>query len=154
MAVYLVQHGKNVSKEQDPEQPLSEEGRTDVERVAEMARKADISVAKIEHSPKLRARQTAEIFARVLGVHGGCKEREGIKALDDPRPVAEGLSSRDNLMLVGHLPFMSKLAAYLVAGNPDLAIVRFQNGGIVGLDHGKEDEGWILSWTLFPSPML
>lgn len=154
MAVYLVQHGKNVSKEQDSQQPLSEKGRADVERVAEMARKADIPVALIEHSPKLRARQTAEIFARVLGVPGGCKEREGIKAMDDPGPVAEALNSRDNLMLVGHLPFMSKLASYLVAGNLDLAIVRFQNSGIVSLEQGKEDEGWILAWTLFPSPML
>ncbi|MFO7803043.1 MAG: phosphohistidine phosphatase SixA [Desulfovermiculus sp.] len=151
MAVYLVQHGKNMPKEQDPEQPLSEEGRADVQRVAEMARKRNISVSRVLHSPKLRARQTAEILADALGVSGGCQEREGIKALDDPRPVAEALSSRDNLMLVGHLPFMSKLAAYLVTGNPDLTVVSFQNGGIVALDEGKEDEGWVLSWTLFPS---
>ena len=150
MALYLVQHGQNVSKDQDPEQPLSEEGMADVKRVAEMARKANVPVTGIEHSSKLRARQTAEIFERVLGVPGGCREREGIKALDDPRPVAEALSSQDNLMLVGHLPFMSKLTSYLVTGNPDLDIVRFQNGGIVGLDHGPGDEGWILIWTLFP----
>jgi len=150
MAVYLVQHGKNVPKDQDPEQPLSEEGMADVERVADLARKVNVPVTHIEHSPKLRAKQTAEIFERVLEVPGGCREREGIKALDDPRPVAEALSSRDNLMLVGHLPFMSKLASCLVAGNPDLSVVRFQNGGIVALDEGKEDEGWVLAWTLFP----
>lgn len=150
MAVYLVQHGKNLPKEQDPEQPLSEEGRADVRQAAEMARKANITVSEIEHSPKLRARQTAEIFAKILGVKGECQDREGIKALDDPLPVAEELNSRDQVMLVGHLPFMSRLTSYLVTGDSDLAVVRFHNAGIVCVDKGTEDEGWVLTQILLP----
>ncbi|MFO7802544.1 MAG: hypothetical protein R6V55_09645 [Desulfovermiculus sp.] len=46
---------------------------------------------------------------------------------------------------------MSKLASYLVTGNPDLAMIQFRNGGIVCLDKENEVDGWIIKWTLFPN---
>jgi len=38
MSVLLVQHGKSLPKEQDPERGLSREGIHDVERIGEVAR--------------------------------------------------------------------------------------------------------------------
>jgi len=34
MNIYLVQHGKPVPKEEDPERPLSAQGKEDVEKIA------------------------------------------------------------------------------------------------------------------------
>ncbi len=37
MALYLVQHGKSLSKDQDPQKGLSEEGAVETRRIAEVA---------------------------------------------------------------------------------------------------------------------
>lgn len=50
MPLYLVQHGKNLPKEIDPEQVLSEEGIAEVKRIAQAAKGHGIRVRKIRHS--------------------------------------------------------------------------------------------------------
>lgn len=150
MAVYLVQHGKALPKDQDPEQNLSEEGQSDVRRIADTAKNYNVRVSHIEHSTKARARQTAQIFAGALSPEQGLKEREGIKPMDDVTAVAKELKSEADLMLVGHLPFMEKLAAYLITGSQEPAVIKFQNGGIVCLDKAPEAHNWHIKWTLMP----
>ena len=59
MAIYLVQHGKNLPKDVDPEKGLSEEGKKEVERVASAAKRYGLNVASIRHSGKKRALETA-----------------------------------------------------------------------------------------------
>jgi len=154
MSIYLVQHGKNLPKEQDPEQALSPEGKSGVQAVAGQMRKMGPTLSLIEHSLKLRARQTAEIFRDMLGGDVQSRERSGIKALDDPRPVAEELDSKKDVMLVGHLPFMSKLASCLVFNEPEKPVVQFENGGVLCLDRDVESGMWLIKWTLYPSLLV
>ena len=71
MALLLVQHGKNLSKEEDPEKGLSTEGRKDVKQTAGWLKSFEVSVNEIWHSGLKRARETAEIFAAYLGVPEG-----------------------------------------------------------------------------------
>lgn len=151
MALFLVQHGKNVKKDIDPEQPLSDEGIADVKRIAETAANYNVQVGEIKHSGKKRAFQTAEIFANYLKVTGGVQEMGGIKALDDVVPVAEAVDTSRNPMLVGHLPFMERLTSYLTAGNQELTVIKFQNGGIVCLDQLDGTGDWAIQWTLMPN---
>lgn len=75
---FLVQHGKSLAKEQDPEQGLSEEGIADTERIAGVAKGYGIRPTCIAHSGKKRARQTAEIFAAALQPDKGVQERTGL----------------------------------------------------------------------------
>jgi phosphohistidine phosphatase len=52
-------------------------------------------------------------------------------------------------MIVGHLPFMEKLASLLVAGSEDADIVAFQMGGVVCLE--RDDVGvWRVRWMVTP----
>ncbi|MFW6052447.1 MAG: phosphohistidine phosphatase SixA [Desulfosalsimonas sp.] len=150
MALYLVQHGKNLSKEIDPEQSLSEDGRRDVEKIAETAANYDVIVGGIRHSGKKRAEQTAAIFAEKLGVND-VAEAEGLKALDDPAEFAKSIIPGENLMLVGHLPFMERMASLLTTGKPDYTVFKFQNGGIVCLDKLPDSELWAVMWALMPN---
>ena len=53
MSLYLVQHGKSRSKEEDPSQPLSESGRAESTHIAEVARGYALRVRGIEHSPSI-----------------------------------------------------------------------------------------------------
>lgn len=150
MSLYLVQHGKSLSKDRDPDQSLSEEGIADVSRIAEVAKNYSVTVSVIEHSTKRRALQTAAIFCKALKPAGGVVEKSGLAPLDDFKAVADHLKSSQNRMLVGHLPFMERLVSYLVVGAPDKRLFKFQNGGIVCLDQDPESNDWFIKWALMP----
>jgi len=150
MALFLVQHGTSVPKEVDPECPLTDEGRDTVERIARDAAGHKVEVDLIQHSGKTRARQTADIMACYLKPPGGVHEASGLGPLDDVALAAKGLSGAENVMLVGHLPFMERLVSYLITGSTDRIVVKFQNGGIVRLDRAPETGVWFLKWTLMP----
>jgi phosphohistidine phosphatase len=131
MALYLIQHGKSLSKDQDPDQGLSAEGIAETERIARQAKGDGVAVSQIRHSVKPRARQTAEIFAGALNPKQGIREVSGIKPLDDVAAYAANIDPAENIMLVGHLPFMERMAAFLITGSLDKPVFKFQNSGIV-----------------------
>ena len=150
MAIYLVQHGKSQPKTVDPEQGLSPEGRAEVDRIAQVAAGYGVMVSAIEHSGKTRARQTAEILASALTPAGGVRPREGLKPMDDVAVFAGDMEPAANVMFVGHLPFMQRLAGLLAAGDADRPVFCFQNGGIVCLDRIPDSRRWWIRWTLMP----
>ena len=150
MAIYLVQHGKNLPGNMDPNKGLSQEGISDVKRIAEVAGQYGIRVSKIFHSGKTRAKQTAQIFASMLHVQSEIEQIDGINPLDDVVTFSSKLNPEVNVMIVGHLPFMEKLTSFLVAGSDEYSIFRFQNGGIVCLDKEPDSVRWIIKWALMP----
>jgi phosphohistidine phosphatase len=152
MALYLVQHGKSFSKEQDPEQGLSPEGFADVRRIAGVAATYGVRPAAINHSGRKRAQQTAEIFAEaLLGEKGNTGPISGIGPMDDVTVVANTLKTSDNLMIVGHLPFMERLAGFLITETAERLVFKFQNGGIVCLDKSPDAKSWFIKWALMPN---
>ena len=150
MAIYLVQHGKSLPKEEDPAQGLSRAGIDETRRFAQVAAQYHVRVRRIHHSVKTRARQTAEIFAEALSPANGVQQIDGIKPMDDVTAIAPKLQPQADLMLVGHLPFMSRLTAYLTCKRTEPPVFRFQNSGIVCLDRLPEDQTWVITWTLMP----
>ena len=147
MALYLVQHGKSLSSEIDPGQGLSEEGAAETGRMARLALDLGLQVGGILHSGKTRARQTADILAAALNHAEGIKEASGLNPMDDVVPWSS-LDPNARLMLVGHLPFMERLAALLVTGSQEKPVIRFQNSGIVCLDRDEGSTNWIIRWAL------
>ena len=150
MAVYLVQHGLSLPKDEDPERGLSKAGIADVKRIAAVAKGYEVPVASIFHSGKKRARQTAEILASALNPEGGVAEMIGLNPMDDVQVFSKNLSPQDNRMFVGHLPFMEKLTAFLITQDENRLVFQFQNGGIVCLDQYGDQGGWVIKWTLMP----
>lgn len=150
MALYLVQHGKSFAKEIDPERGLSEEGLKEVKQMAEVAGCYQWKISKIFHSGKKRAVQTADIFASYLTPVNGVEEIEGIDPLDNVAAFSERLSAEDDIMLVGHLPFLQRLTSYLIIGSTEPAVFQFQNGGVVCLDKAQDTKKWIIKWALMP----
>ena len=150
MALFLVQHGKSLPKDKDPEQGLSEKGISEVEQIAKVAKGYGIRASRIIHSGKKRARQTADIFASYLEPGDGVQESSGLKPLDDVSVFAGKINSEDNSMLVGHLPFMERLTSYLITGSTDKPVFKFQNGGIVCMDTDPDSHFWVIRWALMP----
>lgn len=150
MALYLVQHGKSLSKDIDPERGLSEEGRAEVERIAKVARDYGVHVAEIRDSGKKRARQTAEIFASALKPKLGVKAADGINPTDDVTLFSKNIEFDRDLMIVGHLPFMERLISYLITGSIERPVFRLQNGGILCLEKDQELDLPVITWALMP----
>lgn len=152
MDVYLMQHGQALSQEQDPARPLSDEGRAAVERVVDRLRAAGVRIDLCLHSGKLRAEQTAEILAAGLRI-GRTEARDGLAPNDDVEPVARWLVQDvgpGSCAVVGHLPFLDRLAALLVAGAETAQAVRFRNGGLVKLVPKDDAEGFRVEWAVVP----
>jgi phosphohistidine phosphatase len=147
--VYLVQHGEAEPKTVDPQRPLTASGRATVERVAAWAGGRGLQPDEIRHSGKLRARQTAEILAEKLRPPRGVVEAPSLAPNDDVRPVAEALAeSPFAVMMVGHLPFLARLAGLMSAGDADREIVRFHQAGLIGLL--REDDRWAIVCVVPP----
>ena len=151
MSLFLVQHGKSLPKDRDPDQGLSENGTAEVRRIAEVAKNYGIRVSRIVHSTKTRARQTAEIFAAALMPEAGVHETLGLNPLDDVAAFAEHIDETENLMVVGHLPFMERLNCFLTIGQIEKRLFKFQNGGIVCMEKDTETESWHIKWALMPN---
>jgi phosphohistidine phosphatase len=151
MKLYLIQHGEAKPDVEDPERPLTARGEEEVTGVSRIATGLNIGPSKIYHSGKLRAKQTAEIIAGALKIPGLCVQSvQGLNPNDDVRPWVERISrEKEDLMLVGHLPFLEKLTSSLLCGNEGGRLVLFRYGAIVCLDQ-KEDKRWAVRWILTP----
>jgi len=75
---------------------------------------------------------------------------KGLNPNDEVAGIAKKLHPAENIMLVGHLPFLEALVSYLVVGTTDKAIIRFQRGGIACLDKDSADRFWFIKWALMP----
>ncbi len=147
MKLYLVQHAEAKEKEEDPSRPLSEKGLKDVEKMANFL-KGKIKVAKILHSGKLRAKQTAERLNESIQSSEGIKEVDDLAPLDDPRIWEKKLRDEEkDVMIVGHLPYLGKLAGLLLVNDQNRTIINFKMGGIVCLEKNAD---WSLQWILTP----
>jgi phosphohistidine phosphatase len=148
--LYLVRHGDAVSASENPERPLSPTGREAVEQIARLARERQVEVSAIYHSGILRAKETAEILAKHLMPPSGVTAISGLLPEDDPMVgKAELEAAAAPIMLVGHLPYMSRLAALLVRGDMEAPVVSFQPASMVCCSNVAAQ--WKIDWHLAPS---
>ena len=150
MKLYLVQHGEACAKEIDPERPLTDQGKADVEQLADFLKQACIKVERVIHSGKLRAQQTAELLAQAIA-KGIELETSGIlNPNDNPKAFDWQSESWDkDMLIVGHLPFMAKLVSHMLIEDDKRLITAYQPGTIVCLEHTNEGK-WLLNWMLRP----
>jgi phosphohistidine phosphatase len=154
MFVYLVQHADAKKEEVDPSRPLSEKGLQDIKKVASYVSQLNIKVYKIFHSGKLRAKQTAEVLSENLKPTKGITEVGGLAPLDDAEIWEERLKGMtDDIILVGHLPHLNRLASLLLCGNADKNAVSFKMAGIVCIKRNDIGE-WSLQSILTPETVL
>ncbi len=137
MKIILVQHGDAVASEKDPQRPLSDKGRSQVKRLSEFLRKLPFYPGLVLHSGKTRARETAEAISFALG--GVRVEERSFLNPDDPiRPMEDELKALGvNVLIVGHLPHLGKLAASLLAGDEKRDIVEITNASPLLIDREK-----------------
>lgn len=150
MKLYLAQHGAALAKEVDPQRPLSESGREAVRAMAGLLKDAGVQVERVWHSGKARAEQTAQLLARSVLPRGTIEKVGGIAPNDDVEGFVSDVDVwEQDTLVVGHLPFLSRLVARLVAGDVEREMVAFQPGSLVCLER-RDIDHWVVLWMLRP----
>ncbi len=150
MKLFLARHGESVTKEVDPDCPLSDRGMEKIKKLASYLGGRGVLASRVVHSGKTRARQTAEILAGAVAPDVEIETGSGLKPMDSPEPIA--IKTREwteDTLLVGHLPFMGKLLSLLAAGNEDADVAAFSAGAIACLERGADGSFTIL-WMASP----
>ncbi len=152
MHIYLVQHGAAVPKDEDPDRPLSDSGNEDIKRMASFLARSRVAAARVIHSGKLRALETALLLAEVLGPGPVVEEAaSGLGPNDSTDAFFEAIDGwTEDTIVVGHLPFMATLVSRLVTGNEDDTVVHFKPGSVACLERGENGSGWTVQWFLRP----
>lgn len=150
MKILLVQHGEAMSKDENPDRPLTAQGRQEVERTAAFLREGGIIAMRALHSGKTRARQTAEILAYGLRTVSDPETRQGLGPDDAVEPLARDIARWDeDTLVVGHLPFMARLTSQLVTGQSTVAVNAYRPGTVTCLEKSPADH-WIIAWMVRP----
>jgi phosphohistidine phosphatase len=106
-------------------------------RIGKGLQMVGLSYDLILSSPYLRAKQTAEIVAQVMSMPEGVMLAETLVPEGNPRQLIEALRSdhrdRQDVLLVGHEPYLSRLISTLLTGGPNLSVV-MKRGGLCTLD--------------------
>ena len=151
MKLYLAQHGEAVPKAEDPERPLTGQGRRDVRAVAALLQSAGVCVERVWHSGKTRAEQTAKLLAGAVLPRG--RKPRVIEGIGPNAAVAEFAIDADvweeDTLVVGHLPFMARLVALLTTGDSERDIVGYHPGSVVCLERAEAGH-WVVLWMIRP----
>jgi phosphohistidine phosphatase len=134
----------------DPQRGLSEAGRVEITRLANFVKPLSLQPAEVWHSGKARAEQTAQLLSTSLTGSPVMMQRLGLNPNDSPTNIAGDVEAvgRD-LMLVGHLPFMSLLSSYFLAQGGPPEVLTFRTGTMACLKKAGSD-GWHLEWMIHP----
>jgi phosphohistidine phosphatase len=157
MEIYLMQHGPNLSKDEDPEEPLSPEGKNLVSKSARAIKRMGLKFDVIIASSKTRSQQTAALVAEAVGFPlEGIVKTEKVKAMtpaDETIAYLAQLDEKDSILIAGHLPSLAEVASALLTSGSK-ATIEFERGGIGRIDVDKlpTHEGK-LRWYLTPAQL-
>lgn len=136
----------------DTTRGLTAQGAAEARHIATRLARTQSNLRAIYHSGLLRARQTAEIVGKVLGVR--VAPMTGLLPGDNPLPVANWLRHNDpasgGVMLVSHFPFVDRLESLMVAGDPVAAVHHFKRGSVARLTRTPTRGGYSLDWVMNP----
>lgn len=162
-SLYILRHGiaaaRPVSgRAKDSDRPLTAEGRQKVRRVARAMAKLDLGIELIVSSPFVRARQTAELVAEALRLRDKVQLCEPLTPQGEVKDLIAYLKAleppADNVLLVGHEPYLSGLISLLVSGRRGLSLNLKKAGlcklTLTGLRAGRCAT---LDWLLTPKQM-
>ncbi len=149
MKIYLVRHGKYVTDDSITSCPLSDEGRADIMRLADHLSKINLKIPHVFHSSKMRALATAQILANVVS-ESRCEYLEGLEPNDPILPMLKKIwNFSEDVMIVGHLPFLSKLTGMLLVHDENANLVDFHPGTAVCLNY--DNNYCNILWVLTPA---
>ncbi len=153
MDLYLLRHGEAEPRSAsvaEASRQLTAKGRSDVGRVITRAQTAKVKPDLILSSPYARARQTADIAAKLLKVK--VEESRHLLPSVEPHLIWDELREHADaaqIILVGHEPHMSRLASFLLM---TILAIDFKKGALlrVQVENPPAQPHGVLKWILTP----
>ena len=141
MRLYLVRHGiaepaGDANNYQDFHRSLTPEGAKKMREVAGGMKGLEVELDWVASSPLIRAKETAEIIAEVLGLKDPVEFWDELTPGAPPQRAVERLQrckNRESVALVGHQPHLGYLAALLIFGQDSVSL-DLKKGGICCID--------------------
>ena len=132
--LYLLRHAHAGSQENwqgpDSERPLSAKGRRQAELLGAFLAERAFSPDAIVTSPKVRARQTADLVADAIGIAVSVDDRlAGPLELDEVSDIC-AKAGGDSVVLVGHDPELSEICGQLLG----IASLEMKKGAFARFD--------------------
>ena len=157
MNLFFLRHGKAEPRSPkwrpDSKRPLTREGESRMAEVARGIQVLGLSFDLILTSPYVRALRTAEILAEVYGAKK-LFETSNLVFEADPKNIVDEINdnfaSVEQIALVGHEPFMSRLISTLISGQGAAAAIDLKKAGLCKLSVQKLAFGKCacLNWLL------
>ena len=147
MRIYLLRHGKTeVGSGSDAQRQLTPAGVARMQTAARVMARLNIRPARIYSSPRVRARQTADMVAAALDskVEVRAALDYGFSAADLPALLAS-LPPGSDLLCVGHNPYLPMVIHELCG-----AFVTMKPGGLARLKLDSDARSGYLEWLIAP----
>ena len=149
MYLLLMQHAKSKSADEDPERGITDTGKEETASVSIQLQSLNFTVEEIWHSTKKRSRETAEIVTSYNNLKNKISEKDFLSPMDEVKPAVKVINTfNKNIMIVSHLPFLSKLASSLITGTEYYEPVKFLNSAAVIFI--KEGDKWKIASLITP----
>jgi len=156
MEIYLLRHAiaENRQGQRDSDRALTDVGREKLRRVLKRARAAGVKPDLILSSPYRRALETAAAAAAALDYAGKVVSAQALVPNASPRDVWEEIRrhrEESSVLLAGHEPQMSALAAFLL--NSPALVVEMKKAGLIRVDCDQfgPQPRCVLKWMLTPA---
>jgi phosphohistidine phosphatase len=163
MNLYILRHAIAEDRDEnafpdDSLRPLTTKGKKKMVKIAEKLKDMGAQIDLILSSPYVRAHDTAKVVVKAFELK---KKQLVLSDQLTPSGFAKDLIAEinekypvDNLMLVGHEPYLSDLIAMLVAGDPSVSIA-MKKGGVcrLSIDNLVYDKCATLEWLLTPAQL-
>jgi phosphohistidine phosphatase len=161
MNLFILRHGLAVEPGtagfgRDADRPLTAEGEHKLRKSAKAMKALELSFDLILSSPYVRARRTAEIVAEAFekkvefteALTPGGSVKKLIEQLHHHQPAPE------NVLLVGHEPYLSELISLLVSGEAGLGVV-MKKGALckLAVETPRTGRCAVLEWLLTSKQM-
>ena len=149
-----MRHGEAAEGIPDAGRALTATGKSDAAAVSEFLKKSGVGVNLIWHSPRVRAKQTAEIAGKILNPKAALVERNDLNPHDSVERAADQLEmlfqekQGERLLVVGHLPFLHKLVSQLLTRSPNFDLFIYPEASVVHLE--RDGRAYQLKWAITP----
>ncbi len=163
MELYLLRHAIAVEREdfsgEDSERPLTPDGKKKMRRIAKGIRALRLNYGVVLSSPYLRAQQTAKILVAQSGERRRLRLTDALRPCGDQRILINEIAALDghgkSIVLVGHEPSLSALAAMLIFGKPGAGLM-LKKGGLCKLTIERLHFGRCaeMEWLLTPRQLI
>ena len=154
MKIFLLRHADAIYGLPDADRTLSQKGVEQMQSLMQHIKPSAVSeIESIWHSPLLRAKQTAELFAQHTGLNCPMETRNELIPGGSIQSLANKLETlHQDTLLVGHNPHMEALTSFLLKRSSHPSMIHFRKAGIACIEYSSHpDQSWILQWYAFPS---